>query len=968
MSPGSALSDPCPVSPRHLWIVMTKDGTTHGDILTFGPFRLSARERRLQRDGVDVKVGSRALDILIALVERNGDVVNKEELTQRIWPDTAVEENSLRVHVSALRKVLGEGQEGARYVTNVPGRGYCFVAELTRAPVPVRAADDPEPSRAGDPALPSRLERIIGRESTIREVTRHVSEKRFVSVVGPGGMGKTTVAVAVAHGLLADFNGDVRFVDLGSLADPAHVPTTIASAAGIMLPPNAPPSGLVASLRERRLLLVLDSCEHVMSLIAPLAEQVFAGTEGVHILATSREPLRVEGEHVHRLAALEGPPESEDVTAAGAMAFPSVQLFVERATAAGALFVLTDSDAPAVAEICRRLDGIALAIEFAAGRVEAYGVQGTASLLENRFRLLWHGRRTAVPRHRTLTSMLDWSYNLLTEVERRTLRRLSIFVGLFHLDAVAAVACDEEDDHEEAIDALASLVEKSLVAAESAGGVVRYRLLDTTRAYAAGKLDDAGERDHASRRFVAYLCALLAPEARAFDAPLASRAAYLGSVRAGLEWAFSERGDPALGAALVATAAPIFMDLSLLTECHRWSAAALTTLGESDRGTRREMNLQAALGLSSMFTRGNSPEAEAAIARGLAMADEFDDGREQMRLLGALSIFQSRLGDFRETLALAERAERVATRMSDPSARTLAEWMKGTSLHLLGDQVEAERYCRSALTPPPMSKGMTTVHFGFDHRVRALVALGRALWLLGRGEDAMRAARHTIREAAGIGQPVSVAISFVYTSSVFLWCGDFEEAEEIIDRLITYAEQYSLGPYRTVGQGLKGELLVKRGDASVNALKEAMDALRVERHMILQTVFATALAEGLAAIGSHEEGLAAIEQAIASIAPNGGSFDLPEMLRVRAEILATKPNPDEDEAERQLQRALDCAQQQGALAWELRAAMALARLRSRRGRVGPARELLNERYRRFSQGLDTSDLRQARQLLSELSL
>src|SRR5262249_55810305 len=200
-------------------------------------------------------------------------------------------------------------------------------------------------------------------------------------------------------------------------------------------------TSVAAFLREERVLLLLDNCEHVMSAAAPLAEELVAQTRAVHVLATSREPLRVDGEHVYRLSGLDAPPASDSMTAEQPLAVPAVQLFMERGAAGGAGSALADVDASLVARICRRLDGIALAIEFAAGRVEAYGLRGTASLLENRFKLLWHGRRTAVPRHRTLSSMLDWSYNLLDEVERKTLRRLSVLVGLFPLDAVAAVAC-----------------------------------------------------------------------------------------------------------------------------------------------------------------------------------------------------------------------------------------------------------------------------------------------------------------------------------------------------------------------------------------------------------------------------------------------------------------------------------------------------------------------------------------------
>ena len=269
--------------------------------------------------------------------------------------------------------------------------------------------------------------------------------------------------------------------------------------------------GLAAFLRDRRTLLVVDSCEHVVDVIAPLLERITREVTGVHVLATTREVLRVEGENVYRLPPLDTPQASESLSARGAMGFSAVQLFVERAAARGVSLSLSDDDAPVVADICRRLDGIALAIEFAASRVEAHGIRGTASLLENRFKMLWHGRRTALPRHQTLGGLLDWSYNLLGELERTLLRRLSLFVGVFSLDAVAAVANDVDAD--DAVDALGSLVDKSLVTSVDVGGTgVLYRLLDTTRAYAQAKLEESGERPLIASRHARYLCELLTQE------------------------------------------------------------------------------------------------------------------------------------------------------------------------------------------------------------------------------------------------------------------------------------------------------------------------------------------------------------------------------------------------------------------------------------------------------------------------
>jgi DNA-binding winged helix-turn-helix (wHTH) protein len=399
------------------------------DVLCFGPFRLAASERILEKGGVLVRLGSRALDILIALVERPTEVVTKKELFARVWPDLLVDEGNLRYHVSALRKALGEGRSGGRYVTNVSGRGYCFVAPISRAASPpVLLSNSLAHSPVGLSPSPTG---IVGRDETVQLISEELIARRFLTIVGPGGIGKTTVAIAVGHTMLAAFDGAVHYVDFGPLGTPSLVPNIVASTVGLPGNFDDPLAALPAFLRDRRILLVLDSCEHLIESIAPMAERIFREAPEVHILATSREPLQVEGEQVHRLDPLAFPPDDEPVTAACALTFPAVQLFVERATANGSGFELNDADALIVGKVCRKLDGIALALELAAGRVGAYGIKGIASLLDGPCRLLWQGRRTASPRHQTLSAMLDWSYNLLPESERVILRRLGVRRSFF---------------------------------------------------------------------------------------------------------------------------------------------------------------------------------------------------------------------------------------------------------------------------------------------------------------------------------------------------------------------------------------------------------------------------------------------------------------------------------------------------------------------------------------------------------
>ena len=463
--------------------------------LTFGSFEVRPAERVLVEDGRPVPLGARALDILVLLVERAGQVVGKDELIAQVWPSTVVEEATLRVHIAALRRHLHEGRAGQRYIVSVTGRGYSFVA-----PVQSIQPAGPAPAPQAAPGLPLPAVRLVGRDQTVAALAAKLRLRRFVTLVGPGGVGKTAVALQAAPAVAAEVEGTV-FVDLAPVQQPALVPSALASALGLPARQDDPSGELAAHLAGRRLLLLLDSCEHVVDAVAQLTEGIFASAPQVHILATSREPLRCSGEWVTRLAPLDLPPANGPLTASEAAAWPAVQLFAERAAAAADSFQLDDANADRVAAICRHLDGMPLAIELAAARVDAFGLQGLQAMLDDPFSLLLaSGRRGAQARHQTLHATLEWSYGLLSAPEQLLLRRVGIFAGRFALSALVAVACGQDLGAAEATYMVADLVDKSLLVADLDGERVRYRLLDTTRAYARDKLAAAGETQDIARR------------------------------------------------------------------------------------------------------------------------------------------------------------------------------------------------------------------------------------------------------------------------------------------------------------------------------------------------------------------------------------------------------------------------------------------------------------------------------------
>jgi DNA-binding winged helix-turn-helix (wHTH) protein len=395
---------------------MTTGPNQPGDGLSFGPFNLLVRERLLTRAGIPIELGARAFDILIVLTSTPNEVVSKKDLIARVWPDVVVEEGSLRFHMINLRKALGDGKDGARYITTLPGRGYCFVAPVAQAGA---SRDDMPGGAAAFPHanLPNHHDRMVGRDDDILKLSKQIITSRLVSIVGSGGVGKTTVAIAVAHQLLGTFRGAVLFVDFGMLSDPNLVTPGVASMVGLAVGSDDVRPSLMAYLRDKRILLILDTCEHLIDAVAALVAGIIEAAPQIRILATSREALRIDGERVYRLDALGCPPDDPDMKVEAVLAFPATQLFLERAAASGVRLDISDADAQIVASICRKLDGVALAVELAARRIETYGLPQTAALLDQHLTLEWQGSRTAPPRQKTLQATLDWSFGLLTDPE-----------------------------------------------------------------------------------------------------------------------------------------------------------------------------------------------------------------------------------------------------------------------------------------------------------------------------------------------------------------------------------------------------------------------------------------------------------------------------------------------------------------------------------------------------------------------
>jgi len=883
----------------------------------FGAFRLLAAQRRLERDGAPVPIGGKAFDILNALVERAGEVVGKAELLQRVWPNSIADDGSLRFHITVLRKMLGEG----RFIATVAGRGYCFVAPVSR-----HRCEQPVETRPKSAHSTARRPRpLVGRGEVLRTLRDQLLEHRFVTIVGPGGVGKTSVALSLAHDLASHFDSDVCFFDVGCVFEPELFVGALASALGIPAQPAEASPGVVPFLRARRMLLVLDGCEPAVDVAAALAETVVQVAPQVHLLATSREALRADGEYVHRLFPLGYPAADTGQSAAEALEFAAVQLFVDRAAASQHGFMLTDADAPLVSTICRKLDGLALAIELAAGRVEVYGVAEVARQLESQFALMWRGRRTAVARHQTLSATLGWSHQLLSEPEQVVFRRLSVFSGAFTLKMATAVVQDEIVSQEEVTDLLGGLVSKSLVQFEMDGSRGAYRLLDMTRSYGLEKLAEAKEVRRIADRHARLIRHWL--ESDGIDQDVSRDRApvdLLGDVRAALEWSLSSEGDGRVAAALAASSAPIWLQSGLLTECRFWMTRVLDSIAPEALEGHQRLAMQAALASALMFTQGFSDRSLKSWSSTLTTARSVANAEQQLISLVVLWAHRIRSPDYSEALSLARQVDELAALSSDTEMRAMADWMVGITRHHLGELQTAKPYLERALAGDTLqARQVMMTRFGYDRRIPTMGVLGNLLWLQGRPDQALRLGAIAVAEAKRAPYAVPICEALTWQALNLHFCGgDSAVIEMLLDEAITHARSHFIESYQGLGLAIKGLNAAARGDiASAALVGQGLEQLSRGNYEVFHPLFQTECARLKVQAGARLR-----DDEVDGLLQFEGSAEhwaTAEVRRNLGEVLLHQGHPDR--ANRLFAGAIDLAERQGAVAWGLRASLSLAR-------------------------------------------
>ena len=918
-------------------------------IYKFGTFELNATRSVLLRENVPIHLGSRAFAVLTVLVENADRIVGTDELTARVWPGVTVSDSNLRVHLAAIRRALSDDREANQVILTAPGVGYKFDLPVTIQKLSVQ--------QRANSCVPAALVDLIGRDAVIRELVETIQKYRFVSIVGSGGIGKTSVALAVARRAMERYNDGACFVDFTSVDSQASLLLAVSGPLKLDLIGSSDEGALIGALCKREMLLVLDNCEQVLDQAAALAEAILRDCHHVHILATSREPLRAEGEFVRRLLPLQSPPVGEtSLTTAEALKFPAVQLFVQRARSSFPNFGLQDGDGPALAEICNKLDGLPLAIELAATRVDLFDLPRLSEQLDHLLQFLTRGRRTAQERHRTLRATLDWSFRLLTESEQRLFARLAVFRNAFCREAALEVAGDDLLSREEVLDGLANLSAKSLLVVSSENQAPIFRLLESARSYAGEKLDSNGEGDTTHRRHAAYLMQRLGQMyTERESANLSNHSMYArmaDETRSSITWSFSG-GDKAGGVQLIAASAFLFSELSLFEEYKLYVDQALQVVHEIPNGARAELKLLDVAGPAIYETLGSVPELYTTANRLLELAAELGDRQAETGGLHSLWRYHHGRGEYAIALAITERIRHSL----EENQKGELWWKPLQALCLLyqGNTTDARNIIASLDAQIPFPDG--GINASYDYKVAVLVngALARILWLQGMPESANRCANAALEAALQSGQAVSICFTLAIAGcAVALWNENIAEAERCLTILREQARQakspYWLQYVNVFEVGLEATL---EPDHSPVLLGDAKTARWDYRHW-----------ENFSVLG---EGFAPAEF-LNRAKQDASWWCAPQILRLEAHRLHRQFGQEaHGEVSALLRNACDVARQHKALAWELRIAMSLLEVARSPDEKRQAKALLSETLDDLSEGFSFAVVQRAQAMMERTS-
>jgi predicted ATPase/DNA-binding winged helix-turn-helix (wHTH) protein len=928
----------------------------------FGPFRLVPKRQLLLRNGVPVRIGGRALDILSLLVRRPGEVVTKKELLEFGWQNTFVHESNLKVNIAALRRVLSN-RAAEIYIATVSGRGYRFVERVEVEQTTYTTASR---IHTGNSRPLPKARVLIGRDSEIACLASKISVGRCLTIAGPGGVGKTTIALAVIRHVSETYADGVSFIDLSTVGDPQYATAAIAAGVGVRQRSEDTLTEIIDLLHDRQMLLVLDNCEHLLSTMTTIVERMLASLPTITILATSREPLRASSEDVHCLRGLGVPEASQVMSAKDALDFGAIQLFVARARERGS-YTMGDAEAPLVSAICRRLDGIPQAIELAACKMQGFGPSALLTMLEENSLQLSNGESAAPLRKQPLLATLDWSYGLLSEGEAALLRHLSVFAGVFRAQDAVAMSALGDFDATQTIDALERLTSKSLVCAEMRDSVLTYRLLRRVRGYAVERLADTGQRDRALRRHARHVLELFERaseesewrEKRDWMAEYGDR---VDDLRNAIAWAFGPTGNRMLGIRLTAAAIPLWKELSSLSEMQsRVERALLAARDLGDCPSDLTMKLIAARAFGLTFAQHFAVATEAAWHECYELGIETQSPKYQLFGLWGLISHLTYSGRPLQAIERLSEFKALAESQSDWSAVAEGDRMLATAEIYVGKIGSARRRLERLVERFRRPRDpVRFARFQAERGVAIRCSLALVLWISGQPRRAMQVALSAVERAEASGHVVSHSNALaVFAIPIAYWTGDYEGTAEFLNVLEENGRRDDIGIWREVCRFFKSALRAKRQEAGAAAeMRAGLHDLIATGNVLRAPMHYSMVAEALFDAGAIEDARALIEEANALATEQVANWCLPEILRIAG--LIELQSGYGRKAEQLLRRSIAEASTMGALTLELRAALSLFAKLLSDGHRDDAVDLLKATCAKFREDETFRDLEEAR--------
>jgi predicted ATPase len=881
-------------------------------IIRFGKFVLHTRQQLLFKEGAPVALGSRAMNLLIALSSRPGQMLEKSELIATVWPKVFVEECNLRAQIRDLRRVLF--QDGyPELIVTVPGRGYRF------------AAFDP-PGRHTI-AAPSKPHQVIGRSELVQTLYRQLQTRRFVTLLGPGGAGKSTVALALVTKLSGEYATKLCFVDLAPVRSSQLVAGIIASAMGINCATGTPLQSVTESMGQSRFLLILDNCEHLLASVANAVEFILNGAPYSSVLVTSREPLHATGEFVHDLPSLIVPETQQKITSTQALSYSAIQLFVQRVKLLDAEYSLRECEVETICAICRKLDGNALAIEIAAARVQILGIQTLAHLLDGSFRLNMSGSDRLPARHRTLSAVLDWTYSMLSTQEQTLLRNLSIFLGPFTVDAVVGIVDGITITAYTALPLLESMVDKSLLVTQGLGASRRFRLLETTRVYARVKRDKLGETAELSRRIAIYSKALLSEAGTNLvvtqtQAWVMRYGPEIDNIRVSLDWAYSPGGDRELGIDIILLCLPLWLRLSLIGECRDWVDRGLADTAHSLPKYRRQvMLLHTAAASVLLLTYGTGPKIGDYWRRVMDIAIELDDIEYQLRALWGLWSESTCNNQFQHALKLSDDYIRISGERELTHHRLLAKRMQASTLFHIADLAGAWRSINEALIAP-FSPASPMIDVHFDQRIATHAVKAHIDLLRGNVAKALLDVDANVDMASRLNHPSTLWYTLCFSAlPLAIIADDITRARSYLTTMQNSIARHDLPIWRQLTRCFDSILLIRHEncEAGLSQLLETMSEMAGQGASPFYSLLRCEIAKGFALVGRTGHAAHILEETLMIATSRDERWYIPELLRIKGELMLKDARPSSLKFANQIfNQALNQAKNQGAVFWQAR--------------------------------------------------